>query len=164
MSDNLIVFSDSDEDSLISIPEQDSVLSLDEDEDEDEEEIIETKKVTRPSDGRKKISTRKLEFETKEKNYKLADAKAEIKKLSSEWSKKNDHYLKKYQAKHRQDLISDQDIETMIDYFNIGMNNFETEVNVIIDMIHRKPADSFYVWIESLIERQEAKFLRLINN
>ena len=161
MSDNLIVFSDSDEDSLISIPDQNSIIET-----EDEEEIIETtKKVSRPSDGRKKISTQKLVYEAeKEKNYKMADAKAEIKKLSSEWSRKNDYYLKKYQAKQRKQLLSDQDIETMIDYFNIGMDNFETEVNVIIDMIHRKPTDSFYTWVESLIDRQEAKFLRLINS
>jgi hypothetical protein len=158
MSDNLIVFSDSDEDSLISIPDQNSII-----ESEDEEEIIETKKVTRPPDGRKKISTRKLQFEETEKKYKLAEAKAEIKKLSAEWSKNNDYYLKKYQAKHRKDLLSDQDIETMIQYFNDGMDGFESEVNVIIDLIHRKPADSFYTWIETIIDRQEKKFLRLVN-
>lgn len=93
----------------------------------------------------------------------LSKAKDQIKKLNSEWSKKNDLYLKKYQAKYRQDLLSEKDEKEITDYYNISSQEMEDKINDIIEQVDRKPSEKLYDWIDMLLDRQESKFLRILD-
>lgn len=93
----------------------------------------------------------------------LSKAKDQIKKLNSEWSKKNDLYLKKYQAKYRQDLLSEKDEEDITDYYNNSSQEMEDKINDIIEQVDRKPSERFYDWVDMLLSRQETKFLRILD-
>jgi inactivated superfamily I helicase len=93
----------------------------------------------------------------------LSQAKDKIKKINSDWSKANDYYLKKYQAKYRQDLISEKDENQIADYYNNKSEEVENQINDIIETIDRKPSENFYNWVDMLLARQEVKFNRILD-
>ena len=157
-------------DELIDVPEQvDPCLSdLEEDELSSNpiDEYIEEKPVPKPKPGRRVIKSNKIEKQpVQDRGMTLAEAKKEVKTLLSEFSKKNELYLKNYQLKARNLTLTDIDVDKLVEYWDLAESMVTDESNVIIDSIDIRVniPESFYLMIENGISRQKSRFEKLLN-
>lgn len=134
-------------------------LLIDEDEDEDDLnnfDIVEGKKPKRKILN-KKLSKKLLKIP--ENKYELKDCKNDIKKLLDSHKQSINNLYNKY----RRSILDDEDIEDIINEYNILRTDVENELNMCIDDLQDEPNNSFYTWIENSLDLHKNKIEKLIN-
>ena len=134
-------------------------LLIDEDEDEDDLnnfDIVEGKKPKRKILN-KKLSKKLLKIP--ENKYELKDCKNDVKKLLDSHKQSINNLYNKY----RRSILDDEDIEDIINEYNILRTDVENELNMCIDDLQDEPNNSFYTWIENSLDLHKNKIEKLIN-
>lgn len=107
---------------------------------------IEEKKINRP------LQSRRIKIE-KPNNLSLPEGTREIKKILSDYNYDIDKFIKKYSYHKKRYGLNEDEINNIVELYEIKNNQIEDEINLIIDMMNGNIPESLYSYCENYLDR-----------
>lgn len=118
-----------------------------EEENNKNEEIYNTDKKNKPL-----LQSRRIKIE-KPNNYNQLEATREIKKILSDYNYDIEKFIKKYSYHKKRYGLNEDEINNIVELYEIKNNQIEDEINLIIDMTNGNIPESLYNYCENYLDR-----------